>query len=198
MISFKCDYLEGAHPEVLRRLQESNNEQLEGYGVDHYCKNAKQKILKACGCPTGEVYFLEGGTQTNATVIASLLSDYEAVVCAETGHINEHEAGAIEYTGHKVITLKAQNGKINGNDLENYLATFEQEKDSVHTVIPGLLYISLPTEYGTIYTRSEMKQLREVTSMARDSAMHSPARNWTTDWQTSKTSATSSTSEAPK
>ena len=105
MILFRCDYAEGAHPEILKRLTETNFEQLDGYGNDPYTQSAKRKILEACNCPEGEVHLLVGGTQTNATVIAAMLADYEGAVSVQTAHLNVHEAGAVEYTGHKVLTL---------------------------------------------------------------------------------------------
>ena len=118
MLSFTCDYTQGAHPKILERLIETNMEQLPGYGNDRYCESAKEKIKKACECPDAEIYFLAGGTQTNATVIDSVLQKYEGVVSAQTGHINVHEAGAVEYTGHKVLTLPAREGKIRADELE--------------------------------------------------------------------------------
>ena len=111
MILFRCDYAEGAHPEILKRLSETNFEQLDGYGSDPYTESAKRKILEACHCPGGEVHFLVGGTQTNATVIAALLRDYEGAIAVETGHIGVHEAGAVDYTGHKVLTLPSTSAK---------------------------------------------------------------------------------------
>ena len=117
MLSFTCDYTQGAHPKILERLIETNMEQLPGYGNDGYCESAKENIRKACGCPDAEIYFLAGGTQTNATVIDSVLQKYEGVISAQTGHINVHEAGAVEYTGHKVLTLPAWEGKIRADEL---------------------------------------------------------------------------------
>ena len=162
MISFKCDYAEGAHPEILRRLAESNFEQAEGYGFDPFTESARRKILSACGCPDGEVFLLVGGTQTNATVIAALLHNTEGAVAVETGHIGVHEAGAVEAGGHKVLTIPSHDGKMDPADLEDYLSTFEADEARDHMVFPGLVYISLPTEYGTVYTRAEMTALRDV------------------------------------
>ena len=162
MISFKCDYAEGAHPEILRRLAETTFEQAEGYGFDPYTESARRKILAACGCPDGEVFLLVGGTQTNATVIAALLHGTEGAVAVETGHIGVHEAGAVEYTGHKVLTIPSHDGKMDPAELEDYLCTFEGDEARDHMVFPGLVYISLPTEYGTVYTRAEMLAIREV------------------------------------
>ena len=160
MILFRCDYAEGAHPEILKRLAETNFEQLDGYGCDPYTESAKRKILAACACPEGEVHFLVGGTQTNATVISALLRDYEGAVAVETGHIGVHEAGAVEYTGHKVLTLPQHLGKMDASELEAYLAAFDADVNKDHMVWPGLVYISLSTEYGTIYSRSEVAELQ--------------------------------------
>ena len=126
MLYFENDYSEGAHEEVLKRLTETNMEQLPGYGTDRYTLSAKGKICAACGCPDAEVYFLTGGTQTNQIVISSMLDSHEGVVAAETGHVGTHEAGAIEWTGHKVLTLPQTDGKISASDLEEYLSTFRQ------------------------------------------------------------------------
>ena len=162
MILFRCDYAEGAHPEIIRRLTETNFEQLDGYGCDPYTQSARRKILDACGCPGGDVFLLVGGTQTNATVIASLLHDCEGAVAVETGHINVHEAGAVEYTGHKVLTLPQHLGKMEAAELDAFLAAFAADPNKEHMVWPGLVYISLSTEYGTIYRRSELSELQSV------------------------------------
>ena len=161
MILFRCDYAEGAHPQILKRLSETNFEQLDGYGSDPYTESAKRKILEACGCPTGgEVHLLVGGTQTNSTVIAALLHDYEGAVAVESGHIGVHEAGAVEYTAHKVLTLPQHLGKMDAAELEAYLAAFHSDPNKDHMVWPGLVYISLSTEYGTIYSRSELETIQ--------------------------------------
>ena len=162
MILFRCDYAEGAHPEILKRLTETNFEQLDGYGCDPYSERAKKKILEACACPDGEVHFLVGGTQTNSTVIAALLAGYEGAVAVETGHIGVHEAGAVEYTGHKVMTLPQHLGKMDAGELEAFLAACDADVNKDHMVWPGLVYISLSTEYGTIYSRAELFQLQAV------------------------------------
>ena len=124
MLSFVNDYSEGAHEKILERLVETNRESLSGYGTDQYSASAKEKIRKACGCPNADVYFLVGGTQTNQTVIDAILKQYEGVVAAETGHVNVHEAGAIEFTGHKVLTIPQHDGKICAEELRAYMATF--------------------------------------------------------------------------
>ena len=162
MILFRCDYAEGAHPEILTRLVETNFEQLDGYGCDRYTESARKKILKACACPDGEVHFLVGGTQTNATVIAAMLHDYEGAVAVQTGHIGVHEAGAVEYTGHKVLTLPQHYGKMDAGELEAFLAAADADPNKDHMVWPGLVYISLSTEYGTIYSRAELAGLQGV------------------------------------
>lgn len=162
MISFENDYIAGAHPQVLARLCETNLEPLTGYGFDHYCESARKKIAQACACPDASVHFLVGGTQTNATVIATMLRDGEGVVAADTGHVNTHEAGAIEYTGHKVLTVGQHDGKMDAEELEAFLRTFYQDETHVHMVFPGMAYISHPTEYGTLYSKAELERLAEV------------------------------------
>lgn len=162
MLAFECDYLEGAHETVMKRLLETNMEKLPGYGSDPYCADAAEKILKACGCPGGEVFFLVGGTQTNATVIDSLLQSYEGVVAAATGHVSVHEAGAIEAGGHKVLTIPEHQGKIDAFELKEYLKTFWGDGNHDHMVFPGMVYISHPTEYGTLYTKEQLKDIKEV------------------------------------
>ncbi len=162
MLSFSCDYTTGAHPAILKRLSETNLEPLPGYGADPYCESAKEKIREACGCPDADVFFLTGGTQTNAVTIASLLKSYEGVLSAGTGHISVHEAGAIEYSGHKVLTLPQHQGKIDPEELEEYLKNFYQDGNHEHMVFPGMVYISHPTEYGTLYSRAELKRLSEI------------------------------------
>ena len=165
MLYFENDYCEGAHQSILKRLTESNMEKVPGYGMDPYCAQAKEKIRNACGCPDGEVFFLVGGTQTNAVVIASMLNRYEGVLCAVTGHINAHEAGAIEFTGHKVLPLPQYDGKISAADLKEYLQTYYADGSYDHMVFPGMVYISHPTEYGTLYTKQE---LRDISSVCRE------------------------------
>ena len=136
MIYFDSDYLEGAHPAILAKLTETNLEQTPGYGNDKYCENARAKIKAACNCPQAQVYFISGGTQTNATVIDTLLASYQGVIAAQTGHIAAHEAGAVEFCGHKVITLPEHNGKLNAVDVEDYLETFYADESWEHMVIP--------------------------------------------------------------
>ncbi len=188
MISFESDYIAGAHPTVLRRLLETNLEPLTGYGLDEYCVRAREKIREACACPHADVHFLVGGTQTNSTVIAAVLGNCEGVIAAKTGHISLHEAGAVEYTGHKVLEaavppsvhrqddgcegershegdvcpMRKNYGKIDAKTLENYLKTFYADESYEHMVFPGMVYVSHPTEYGTLYTKAELTAIADV------------------------------------
>lgn len=162
MLSFASDYTTGAHPQVLARLVETNLEPLSGYGTDPYCARARERIRAACACPEADVQFLVGGTQTNATVISTLLRPYEGVISAVTGHIAAHEAGAVEYTGHKVLTLPAHDGKLDADELDAYLRDFYADGNHEHMVFPGMVYISHPTEYGTLYSHAELTRLHEV------------------------------------
>lgn len=162
MISFASDYTTGAHPDVLRRLIETNLEPLSGYGTDTYTDSAKAKIRRAVGMEDAEIELLTGGTQTNAVVISTLLADWEGVVSADTGHIGTHEAGAIEYAGHKVLTVGQREGKIHADELEKYLSGFYGDANHEHMVFPGMVYISHPTEYGTLYTKGELTALSQV------------------------------------
>lgn len=162
MIYFDCDYMDAAHPLIMEKMLQCNGEKNQTYGTDDYCKQASEKIRKACGTPDAEVHFMVGGTQTNATVIDALLRPYEGVVAADTAHINVHEAGAIETSGHKVLTIPHRNGKIDCNDLEIYLKNFQDDLNKEHTVYPGMVYVSHPTEYGTLYTQAELRQLSAI------------------------------------
>ena len=162
MLFFVNDYCEGAHPAVLQKLVETNMEKLSGYGTDKYCDSAKEKIRKACGCPDAEVFFLVGGTQTNASIIGSVLNRYEGVLAAQTGHVSCHEAGAIEYTGHKVLTVPQYLGKLKASDVKELVDTFYNDANHEHMVFPGMVYISHPTEYGTLYTKEELKEISDV------------------------------------
>ena len=162
MLHFDTDYMEGAHPQVMRRLFETNLEQTPGYGADAYTAHAKELIRQACGQPDAAVHFLVGGTQTNATVIDALLRHHEGVLAAETAHINVHESGAIEATGHKVLTLPSHDGKVQADEVETYIRQFYRDDTYEHMVAPGMLYISHPTEYGTLYTLSELEALSRV------------------------------------
>ncbi len=162
MISFESDYIAGAHPKVLERLAETNMELLAGYGEDKYCQMAEEKIKKACNRPDAKVHFLVGGTQTNQVVISSMLADYEGVIAATSGHISVHEGGAIEFTGHKVLALEGNNGKLNPSDIDKYITTFHADGNHEHMVFPGMVYISHPTEYGTLYSKNELTAISNV------------------------------------
>lgn len=167
MLHFDTDYMEGAHPEVMRRLLETNLEQTVGYGSDKYTKQAVELIRKACDCSQAAVYFLVGGTQTNATVIDGLLARHEGVLAAETAHINVHESGAIEASGHKVLVLPKHNGKVEASEVEAYIDNFYRDETYEHMVAPGMVYISHPTEYGTLYTLDELTRLSAVCRKAQ-------------------------------
>lgn len=159
MVSFENDYVEGAHPAVLQRLIDTNRERLPGYGADAYCARAAEKIREACACDKADVSFLTGGTQANAVVLSALLHGYEGIVTAETGHIHGHEAGAIEYTGHKVLALPQRAGKLSPDELDRFVAGFYADENHAHMVHPGAVYLSYPTEYGTLYTRRELEAI---------------------------------------
>ena len=162
MIYFNNDYSEGCLPEIMEKLCATNMEQTPGYGVDHYCIDAAEKIKKLCASDCANVHFLVGGTQTNLTVIAAALRPYQAVISAVSGHINVHETGAIEATGHKVIGLASDDGKITADQVEQEARSQSETMDAEHTVQPAMVYISNPTEYGTIYTLSELEALSAV------------------------------------
>ena len=162
MLFFENDYGEGAHEKILERFAATNREKTSGYGNDPYCESAKEKIKKACECPEAEVYFLTGGTQTNSTVIRTMLRPWEGVIAAETGHVSVHEAGAVEASGHKVLTLPHKDGKICAEDLRKQLKVFHDDPTKDHMVFPGMVYISHPTEYGTLYTKKELMDLRSI------------------------------------
>lgn len=156
MIRLNCDYLEGCHPAILRKLTETNMEQTVGYGMDPYCDQAAALLRETFACPEAAVHFLVGGTQANTTVIAAALRPYEGVLCAETGHINVHETGAIESSGHKCLALPHKNGKITA---EQVAAAVAAQGNDEHIVKPGMVYISLSTELGTLYTLSELQAM---------------------------------------
>ena len=162
MISFECDYNNGAHPKVLENLVKYNNARPTPYGFDEFSERAKQKIREACGLPDAQIFFLTGGTQTNATTIDSMLYQYEGVICVGSGHINVHEAGAVEFTEHKIITLPDNKGKMEARTLDNYLDDFMHDGNKDHAVHPGLVYITFPTELGTLYSASELDSIYKV------------------------------------
>lgn len=162
MLYFDSDYMEGAHPRILARLLETNLDKHPGYGSDEICASAREKIRHACAAPEAEIAFLVGGTQTNATIIDSLLLSYQGVISAVSGHINQHEAGAIEATGHKVLTLPQVNGKINAKQVAAYMEDFLGDESFDHMVEPKMVYISQASELGTLYSKSELEDLRKV------------------------------------
>ena len=162
MLYFENDYCEGAHEEILKKLVETNLEKTSGYGTDPYCASAREKIRGACSCPEADVFFVSGGTQANVIVIAAMLRRYEGVVAAATGHIHGHEAGAVEYTGHKVLALPQTDGKLSAADLREYLETYYADANHEHMTFPGMVYISYPTEYGTLYTKAELEALHQI------------------------------------
>ncbi len=162
MIYFNSDYLEGAHPSIMVKMAETNMVQTVGYGEDEYCEAAREKIKIACQAPEADVHFLVGGTQTNTTVIAAILRPWQGVISAVSGHINCHEAGAIESTGHKVITLPTDNGKITAQQVADYVEWHKNDESTEHIVQPGMVYISHPTEAGTLYTKAELTELYDT------------------------------------
>lgn len=164
MLHFDTDYMRGACPEIIKRICETNLEQTVGYGLDEYTQRAKEAIRQTIGRDDAEIHFLVGGTQTNATVIDGVLGKFEGVLCAETAHINVHEAGAIEASGHKVLTLPTEDGKIKAEDVEKYVRDFNRDEARDHIVAPGMVYISFPTETGSLYILKELEDLHRVCS----------------------------------
>ncbi|MDO5445114.1 MAG: beta-eliminating lyase-related protein [Eubacteriales bacterium] len=164
MLYFECDYNNGCHPEILKKLAETNDIYQPGYGYDCFSLSAKEKIRKTFACPDADIFFLCGGTQTNAVVISSMLRDYQGVVAAETGHIGTHESGAIEYTGHKVLPLPQHDGKIDAAELKSYVSAYYADGNYDHMVFPGMVYISFPTELGTLYSKAELQAIHAVCS----------------------------------
>lgn len=162
MYSFSCDYLEGCHEDVLKALCETNREQAPGYGSDRFTKLAEEEIREACEDQKATVYFVNGGTQTNQLIIDTHLAPYEGVLAAENGHVNVHEAGAIEFSGHKVLALPAHDGKVAAADVEEYVKNFYKDENHEHMVFPGMVYISHPSEFGTLYTAKELTDLSRV------------------------------------
>ena len=162
MLYFECDYNNGCHPDVLKKINETNSIPQSGYGNDVFSESAKAKIRSACACPDADIYFLAGGTQTNSVVISTILQDYEGVIAASTGHIGTHESGAIEYTGHKVLPLPSHDGKIDSSELKAFLSDYYADGNYEHMVFPGMVYISFPTESGTLYSKDELHAIHEV------------------------------------
>lgn len=162
MIHFDCDYMAGAHPAVLEAIIRNNGVQTPGYGADSFCEKAKALIRRECGVPDADVWFMVGGTQTNSTVLDGLLGRTEGVIAAQTGHINMHESGAIELSGHKVLALPSHDGKLDAAEVEAFIKGFYADETWEHMVAPGAVYISFPTELGTIYSREELTALSAV------------------------------------
>lgn len=162
MLHFENDYNEGVHPELLKAIVDTNEVNQAGYGLDDYTEQAIEKVRQAIDCPHAQVRFLAGGTQTNQVAIDSLLKSYEGVISADTGHIATHEAGAIEFVGHKVITLPQQNGKLSAKAVSDYLVDFYSDDTFEHMVFPGMVYVTHPTEYGTLYSKEELTALASV------------------------------------
>ena len=165
MYQFQCDYSEGAHPRIMERLMKTNLEQTVGYGMDEYCDQARDAVKKAIGREDADVHFLVGGTQANATVISSVLRPYQGVICAATGHINVHETGAIEHSGHKVLALPAENGLLKASQIRLAMEEHLAEDGPEHTVQPGMVYISFSSEVGTVYS---LQQLKDISAVCRE------------------------------
>ena len=160
MLSFENDYSEGAHSRILKKLVSTDMQQVPGYGTDRYCTEAKKRIRQEIEQPDADIYFLMGGTQTNQLVIDTMLQPYEGVIAAESGHVSVHEAGAIEFAGHKVLTVPPHNGgKVSPVEVKNLITDFYKDGNHEHMVFPGMLYISQPTEYGAIYSKRELEAL---------------------------------------
>ena len=164
-LTFASDYMEGAHPLILKRLAETNLEKSSGYGTDNYSESAREKIRAACGTPEADVFFLAGGTQTNAVMIDALLRPWQGVISAKSGHISVHEAGAIEFCGHKVLTLPHRDGKLTAEAVRGCVEEYLQDDNRDHMVMPGMVYLSHPTEFGTLYS---LQELTEISSVCRD------------------------------
>lgn len=162
MIRFNCDYSEGAHPAILEKLAQTNLEQTAGYGLDPYCEKARKLIQDLCKAPQAQVHFLVGGTQTNMMLIAAALRPYQGALSPDSGHINVHESGAIEATGHKVLALPSKDGKITAQQVQEEYTKHYKDPDREHMVQPKLVYISNPTEIGTIYSKAELTALSKV------------------------------------
>ncbi|MGP1515195.1 MAG: threonine aldolase family protein [Bacteroidales bacterium] len=162
MLNFECDYNNGLHPYILDNLIKTNNIPSLTYGFDQWSESAKGKIKQICKKDDLDIFFLSGGTQTNSTIIDGILNSYEGVLSSEQGHINIHEAGAIEAFGHKVITLPSYEGKIQVEELVNYLQIFHNDESKEHMVYPGMLYITFPTEFGTIYYKNEIESIYNI------------------------------------
>lgn len=161
-VSFESDYNNGALPEILFRLTEENNSKTSGYGADPYTESAKAKIRQAIEFPEADIYFLMGGTQTNQTVIDAMLQGYEGVIAAETAHINVHESGAIEAYGHKVLVIPTEGSKLTAEKIDEYMSAFYADETYPHMVLPRMVYITMPTELGQLYTIREIQDIKQV------------------------------------
>ena len=201
-LPFASDYMEGCHPNILRRLSETNHQPSAGYGLDDISDSARKRIRKACAAPQAEVKFLVGGTQTNATVIDCVLRPYEGVIAADSGHVNVHEAGAIEWGGHKVLALPSEEGKLTATAIDHYVSDFFADDNWEHMVHPGMVYISQPTEWGTLYSKKELTDISAAgttfpsSSMEPASPTPSEAPQMTSPSKTLLASQTSSISAA--
>lgn len=162
MLHFENDYSQVAHPAVLNELSAISTGSYPGYGSDTVCEQAKAKIRTACGKPDADVWFLVGGTQTNQVVIDAITPSYAGVVTVESGHPNVHEAGAIEYSGHKVLTLPHHNGLMDATELDEFCATFYADGNYEHMVFPGCVYVSQSSEYGTVYSKEHLRAIADV------------------------------------
>lgn len=162
MLAFANDYSKGAHSAILQRFIDTNLDPQPGYGQDTYSASAAEKIQAACDCPDAQVTFIAGGTQANAVIISTVLKDYQGVIAADTGHVSIHEAGSIEYTGHKVLTIPGHDGKIDAQELAAYIRGFYDDENHIQMVYPGMVYISQPTEYGTLYSKQELTAISDV------------------------------------
>ena len=162
LLNFASDYMDTCRPEIITALASTQGKEYTGYGTDEITERAKAKIRALCNAPDAEICFLAGGTQANAFVIDTMLESFEGVICASTGHVNVHEAGAIEFTGHKVMPLPMNNGKITADQIDQYMRTFESDENNTHMVRPGMVYISQPTEYGTLYSKAELKAIHSI------------------------------------
>ncbi len=162
MLYFINDYSEACHKKILDKLVETNDIKQNPYGEDEYSIQASKNIKRACMQKNSKIYFLSGGTQTNMTIINAGLKNYEAIISPITGHILDHEAGAIEKSGHKIIPINAHEGKIDIEELKKYLFNFHRNPNKKHYALPAMLYISQPTEYGTLYSKSELLELKQI------------------------------------
>ena len=162
LLNFASDYMDTCRPEILTALASTQGKEYTGYGSDEISERAKAKIRSLCNAPDAEICFLAGGTQANAFVIDTLLESFEGVICASTGHVNVHEAGAIEFTGHKVMPLPMEDGKITAGQIDGFMQMFESDENNTHMVRPGMVYISQPTEYGTMYSKAELEAIHST------------------------------------